>query len=76
MVHGKGSWIWTGQHLPPPLYRAAHGAHEPPNTPAEISVTSQLNYLCQEVAQTALRTQRFGNLRAKVEGGGRMPEAL
>ncbi|KAK2542861.1 hypothetical protein Q9966_003481 [Columba livia] len=38
---------------------------EPPNTSAKINMTSQLNYVCQEVALKTLKIQRFGNLRAK-----------
>lgn len=46
---------------------------EPPNTSAKINMTSQLNYVCQEVALKTLKIQRFGNLRAKVRGGHMMP---
>lgn len=49
---------------------------EPPNTSAKINMTSQLNYLYQEVALKTLRIHRFGNLRAKVGGGVRMVEAV
>lgn len=77
---GKGSWIWiTGTRAPPPHYRVAmeHRLRkpEPPDTSAEINMTSQLNNLCQEVALKTLKTQRFGNLRAKVRGGHMTPEA-